>query len=584
MSTPPDPRKELVALFDEMGSILELLGANGFKVNASRKVARVLEDMTGDITAYRDDPKGLQALDGIGKSSAQKICQYLQTGEMVEYDQLLEQVPEGLLAVLEIPGLGPKTVRAMWEHAGVESIEDLERAIAESGLDDVPRMGAKTISNITDSIEFMKKSGDRTPLGTALPLAEKIIEHLGARPGVTRIAWAGSLRRGRDTIGDIDILACCEDPPGLIEHFQATKGVEKVLLAGDTKCSIRLERGIQVDLRVVPEPAFGAALMYFTGSKEHNVTLRERAIKAGMRLNEYGLFPDDGEDEPPQARGVQPVAAATEESIYAALNLPMRPPELREDRDDLESVPDLVTVEDIKAELHAHTTASDGHLSLEELVAVAKARGFHTIAVTDHSRSSVQANGLDENRLLAHIDAIHQCNEDTKGITVLAGSEVDILSDGRLDYDDDLLAKLDVVVASPHVALSQDPKKATTRLLAAIAHPLVHIIGHPTGRIINRRPGLSPDIDALVAAAAEHDTALEINANPQRLDLRDVHVRAAVDAGCRIAIDTDAHAESHFDFLRYGVITARRGRCTAADCVNCLPAKALHAWLKSKRT
>ncbi|MAB83223.1 MAG: hypothetical protein CMJ24_07280 [Phycisphaerae bacterium] len=583
MSTSSDPRRELIALFDEMGSILELLGANGFKVNASRKVARVLEDMTGDITRFRDDAKGLQAIDGIGKSSAEKICTYLQTGSMPDFEKLLAQVPEGLLAVLEIPGLGPKTVRAMWEHAGVESVADLEKAIADDGLGDVPRMGPKTIANIADSIEFLKKAGDRTPLGTAWPLAEKIVDHLGSRPGVSRIAFAGSLRRGRDTIGDIDILACCEDAPSLIEHFQSTKGVEKVLLAGDTKCSIRLERGIQVDLRVVAESAFGAALMYFTGSKEHNVRLRERAIKAGMRLNEYGLFTDDGEDEPPQNRGIEPIASETEESIYAALGLPMHPPELREDRDDLESVPELVTIEDIKAELHAHTTASDGHLSLEELVAAAKARGFHTLAVTDHSRSSVQANGLDEKRLLAHIDAIRQVNEDTEGITVLAGSEVDILSDGRLDYDDELLARLDLVVASPHVALTQDPKKATARLLAAIRHPLVHIIGHPTGRIINRRPGLSPDMDTLIEAAVECDTALEINANPQRLDLRDVHVRAAVDAGCRISIDTDAHAESHFDFLRYGVITARRGRCTPADCVNCMPAADLHAWLKSKR-
>tara|TARA_Y100000589_G_scaffold231804_2_gene219304 strand:- start:2450 stop:4204 length:1755 start_codon:yes stop_codon:yes gene_type:complete len=584
MSTSNDPRRDLIALFDEMGSILELLGANGFKVNANRKVARVLEDLTGDITAYRDDPKGLQAMDGIGKSSAEKICEFLRTGRMEEYEQLVAEVPDGLLDVLEIPGLGPKTVRAIWEHAGVESIPDLERAIAEGGLDDVPRMGKKTIQNIADSIEFMKKSTDRTPLGTAMPLAEGLVDQLGAHSGVSRIAWAGSLRRGRDTIGDLDILACCEDAASLIELFQSIDGVEKVLLAGDTKCSIRLDRGIQIDLRVVPEAAFGAALMYFTGSKEHNVVLRERAIKAGMRLNEYGLFPDDGDDEPPQARGIAPVASETEESIYAALELPCIPPELREERNTLETVPELITVEDIKAELHAHTTASDGHLSIEELVAVAKARGFHTIAVTDHSRSSVQANGLDEDRLRAHIDAVREVNEHTKGITVLAGSEVDILSDGRLDYDDDLLAALDIVVASPHVALSQDPKKATARLLAAIAHPLVHIIGHPTGRIINRRPGLSPDMDALIAAAVEHDTALEINANPQRLDLRDVHVRAAVEAGCRIAIDTDAHAESHFDFLRYGVITARRGRCTPADCVNSLSAKALHAWLKSKRS
>lgn len=576
-------REELIEQFEEMAAILEILGANAFRVNANRRVARVLEDMTEDLAGFADDPKGLQSFDGIGKGSAEKICEYLTTGSIEELQELRSQLPEGLLGVLEIPGLGPKTVRALWEHAGIESIPDLEQAIEAGGLDDVPRMGAKTIQNIVDSIEFMKKASDRTPLGTALPLAEKIIDHLQQRPGVSRVAYAGSLRRGRDTIGDIDILACSDDPVGLIEHFHATKGVEKVLVAGETKCSLRLERGIQVDLRVVPDAAFGAALLYFTGSKEHNVTLRERAIKSSLRLNEYGLFPDDGEDTPPQERGVSPVAAETEESIYAALELSMLPPELREERDDLDSVPDLVTIGDIASELHAHTTASDGHLSLQELVSVAKARGFHTIAVTDHSRSSIQANGLSEDRLLAHIDEIRQCDADTKGIRVLAGSEVDILSTGKLDYDDDLLAQLDIVVASPHVALSQDPKKATARLLTAIRHPLVHIIGHPTGRIINRRAGLSPDIHALVEAAVENDTALEINANPQRLDLRDVHVRAAVDAGCRIAINTDAHSESHFDFLRYGVITARRGRLTSEHCVNCLDARTLRRWLESKR-
>ena len=576
-------REELVILFDEMATAMELLGANGFKVNANRKVARVLEDMTEDLAPLADDPAAVQKFDGIGKSSAEKICEYLQTGAIADHRTLLEQLPEGMLGLLDVPGLGPKTIRNLWEHAGVESIADLEQAIADDALGDVPRLGKKTIANIADSIAFMKKAGERMPIGRALPLAEKIIEHLTARPGVEQVQYAGSLRRGRDTVGDLDFLATCDDPAGLIEHFQATKGVEKVLLAGDTKCSIRLDRGIQIDLRVVPEAAFGAALMYFTGSKEHNVTLRERAIKAGMRLNEYGLFPDDGEDTPPQDRGIEPVAAATEADIYAALEVPFHPPELREDRDELDSVPPLVTVEDIKAELHAHTTASDGHLTLEELVAEAKRRGFHTLAVTDHSRSSVQANGLDEDRLRRHIDAIHEIDAATKGIRVLAGSEVDIHADGSLDYDDALLAELDLVVASPHAALKQDPAKATARLVAAIAHPLVHIIGHPTGRIIGRRAGLSPDLHALIEAALEHDTVLEINANPQRLDLRDTHVRAAVDAGCLLSIDTDAHADTHFDFLRYGVLTARRGRLGPEQCINCWTAKRLHAWVASKR-
>jgi len=324
--------------------------------------------------------------------------------------------------------------------------------------------------------------------------------------------------------------------------------------------------------------------MYFTGSKEHNVLLRERAIRHGLRLNEYGLFPEDGENGTPQSRGVAPTASDTEESIYEALELPYHPPELREERDGIEESPGkLVDVDSIRAELHSHTDASDGVLSIRSLALEAKARGLHTIAVTDHSRSSVQANGLSEKRLLAHIDAIHEVDSELKGIRVLAGSEVDILADGSLDYDDELLAKLDLVVASPHVALRQDPAKATRRLLQAIRHPLVHIIGHPTGRIINRREGLSPDMPKLVEAARECDTALEINANPLRLDLRDTHVRLAVDAGCLISIDTDAHRAEDFDLLRYGVLTARRGRLGPDQCVNAWTAKKLHAWLESKR-
>ena len=362
-------------------------------------------------------------------------------------------------------------------------------------------------------------------------------------------------------------------------------GVTEVLVRAETKCSVRLELGAQADLRLVDAAAFGAALLYFTGSKAHNIVLRERAIKRGLRLNEYGLFPhDDQATGTPQERGVAPVAAETEAAIYTALELPFIPPELREDRGEFDAEPPtLVTCEDIRAELHAHTTASDGRLSIAELAAEAKHRGFHTIAVTDHSTSSVQANGLDPDRLRAHIDAIREADAGMSGITILAGSEVDILTDGRLDYEDDLLAELDIVVASPHAALTQDGATATKRLLAAIRHPLVHIIGHPTGRIIGRREGLDPDIEALVAAAVEHDTALEINANHRRLDLRDVHIRAAREAGAKIAIDTDAHAPRDFDQLRYGVITARRGGLTAAGCVNTWTQEKLHAWLKSKR-
>jgi len=578
--------RDIAALFDEMADVLALLGANPFRINAHARVARVLRDLNTDVATLVDDKKQLTAIDGIGDGSADKIIEYVETGKIAEHDELLEKVPAGLLDVLKIPGLGPKTVKAMWEHADVTSIATLKEELAAGTIENIPRMGKKTVENIRDALAFAEKSSERSRLGQALPVAEQIVEQLSELKYVKQVQYAGSLRRGRETIGDIDILASTTKPKDLAKAFTTMDGVDKVLASGETKCSVRLDAGIQVDLRIVADNAFGAALLYFTGSKDHNVRLRERAIRKKMRLNEYGLFPasDDDDESSPQSRGVKPLACRTEKDIYSRLDLPYIPPELREDRGELDAdIPELITIDDIKAELHAHTTASDGKFTIDELIDIAKSRGFHTVSVTDHSRSSAQANGLDVDRLLEHIDAVHAAGKKHKGITALAGSEVDIHADGTLDYDDDVLEQLDIVVASPHTALKQDPKKATSRLLDAVKHPLVHILGHPTGRLINRREGLSPDINAIIDAAVEHDVALEINANYLRLDLRDTHVHAAVEAGCKIAINCDSHAESDFDHLRYGIMTARRGWLTADLCINTWSRQKLRSWLKTKR-
>jgi len=570
---------ELAKIFEQMSEVLELTEANPFRVNAHAKVARVLENLTTDVATLADDPKQLTAIDGIGKGSAEKIVEYVNTGKVSEHEELLDQVPVGLLAVMQIPGLGPKTVKLLWDKADVTDLESLKKALDTGELEQLPRMGAKTIQNIRDSLDFAEKS-TRIRLGEALPVAESIVAALREADPDARVEYAGSLRRGRETIGDIDILAATSHPATLSDAFRSMPEVAKVIASGETKSSVRLLSGIQVDLRVVDADAFGAALMYFTGSKDHNVRLRERAIKKKLRLNEYGLFRETKSGEP------ESVAGKAEEDVYKALGLPWIPPELREDRGEIARKPpaDLIQLTDIKAELHAHTTASDGRLTIDELAHESfRGRGFHTIAVTDHSKASAQANGLDETRLMKHIDAVREADARLKGITILAGAEVDILGDGSLDYDDETLAQLDIVVASPHVALRQDAKKATDRLLRAIRHPLVHILGHPTGRLINRRDGLHPDINALVAAAAEHDTALEINAHYYRLDLRDTHVRAAVDAGALLAIDTDAHSRSDFDNLRYGILTARRGWLPSGSCINTWPKKKLHDWLKRKR-
>ena len=579
---------ELARIFNEIADILDLTGANAFRVNAHRKVARTLEEAGEDLAALaRTDPARLREIPGIGDGSAKKIEEFIRTGKVAEHDELLASIPAGVPGLLRIPGLGPKRVRTLWQEGGVDGLETLRAKLADGSLTGLSGMGPKTLKGIEESLAFLDTTRGRIRLGEAMEIATAFIAHLCAAGSVTRISHAGSLRRGKETIGDVDIVASSTDAAALHAAMRTAPGVSKVLVSGDTKTSIRTDHGVQVDLRTVDDAQYGAALLYFTGSKEHNVRLRERAQKAGQRLNEYGLFPDEpGAEGTPQSRGVKPVAARTEEEVYAALGLPWIPPELREDHGELDHAPpaDLVSTAAIRAELHCHTTASDGSLSIAGMVEEAIRRGFHTIALTDHSRSQAQANGLSIERVRAHAAEIRDVAKTyADRINVLSGSEVDILADGTLDYPDDVLAELDLVVASPHSALRADAATATERLLAAIRHPLVHIIGHPTGRIVNAREGLSPDIALLAREAAQRNVALEVNSNTMRLDLRDSHVRIAMEAGCLVAIDTDAHGAGDFDQLPYGIATARRGWLTCERCVNAWTRDALSKWIRSKR-
>lgn len=585
---------DLATALEEIARMLELLGEDRFKVNAHARAARAVEGEDSDLKAIAHDVKALTAIEGIGPKIAAKIGEFADSGKISEHEELLARVPGGLLEMMRIPGLGPKTVKAIWETLGLTTPAALKAAIADGSIMKVPRMGAKTVENIRKSMEVVEQGEQRLLLGRALPIAEMLVERLRAMPAVKRAAYAGSLRRGRETIGDIDLLVVADEGvAGAAEavraEFTGFPEVQQVLVRGETKCSVRLniERKIvQADLRLVPDRSWGAALMYFTGSKEHNVRLRERALRRGVTLNEYGLFTLDDDPTPHQQREgglAKSLAGESEEQVYAALGLPLIPPELREDHGELDRpVPSLISVGDIRAELHAHTTASDGSMSIVELARLYKSRGFHTLAVTDHSKSSPLAGGLSPERLREHIREVHAARSEVDGITLLAGSEVDILADGSLDYDDELLAELDVVVASPHAALRQEPEVATERLLRAIRHPLVHIIGHPTGRIIGQREGLSPAMGELCAAAAEHNTALEINANWLRLDLRDSHVRLALEKGCVIAINCDTHRREDAENLRYGVQTGARGGLTKDRCINAWEPGRLHAWLKSK--
>jgi DNA polymerase (family 10) len=577
---------DLAGLFEEFASILEILGANKFKVLAFQKVARTLESMNDDAAALAATKGALEAVDGIGASSAEKIREYVSTGAIEELDTLRGEVPPGLRELLGISGIGPKTISVLWKERGVVDKATLKAKLASGELAGIKGFGEKKLQNIAEAITLSEQSAGRIRLGDALPLAEAVVARMQAVPGVERVAYAGSLRRGRETIGDIDILCASSDPPSAHAAFRAMPDLAKVLISGETKTSVVTNHGVQIDLRTLPLASFGAALMYFTGSKEHNVRLRERAISMGMRLNEYGLFVDDGK-EGPQHRGITPIEAATEEAVFAKLGLPWVPPELREDRGEIAAglagpLPKLIELGDLKAELHAHTRASDGSMTIDELVLAAQAKGFHTVAITDHSKSSVQANGLSPERLREHILAVREAAKRHPSMQVLIGSEVDILIDGRLDYDDELLGELDIVVASPHASLRQETPVAMKRLLKAIEHPAVRILGHPTGRIINGRPGLEIDIRELVAAAKEHDVALEINANPLRLDLRDAHVKAAVEGGALIAINCDSHERENLDLARYGILTARRGWLTAERCVNTWDRERLRRWIARK--
>ncbi len=567
-------------LFAEMSDVLEILGVDRFRVNAFRRASRVLDGLTDDIASIGPDIKALTGIEGIGKGTAQRIAEFLETGNISDREKLMSQIPEGLMELLSIPGLGPKTIGLIWKQAGVESLGDLKEQLQHDDLAELPGLGPKKLENIRKSISFAESSSDRVHLGTAMSLAHWFVSKFVEFNEVQQVEYAGSLRRGQETIGDVDLIVAADPKSAktISDAFKSLTPVTEVLVNGTTKTSVRTTDGLQVDLRIVPPESYGAALMYFTGSKEHNIVMRQRAISRKMRLNEYGLL-----------KGKMTVAGRTEKEIYQALDLAPIPPELRENRGEFnlaesDELPHLIKLSDIRSELHAHTIASDGKWTIKELALAAAERGFHTIAVTDHSKGQAQANGLTNERLEQHISEIRQVADQLKkNITILAGSEVDILSDGKLDYPNSLLEQLDVVVASPHAALSQDPKKATTRLIQAIENPHVTILGHPTGRLLLRRKGLSPDMRQVIAAAYERGIAIEINANTWRLDLRDTHARAAIEAGVKLSINTDAHGPGDMDQLLFGVMTARRAGATKHDVINCLSREALNRWIKGTK-
>lgn len=573
---------EVARLFERIADLLELSGENPFRVNSYRQGARAVEGLSEDLAVLVDENR-LESVKGIGKSLAQHICEYIEEGRIPLLDQLRERVPHGLPKLLEIPGMGPKKVIKVHEELGVTDIEGLKAAIADGRLEQLAGFGKTSAKKIADGIAFLESSGTRTPLGVALPIAESLAAEVGAIAGLKRVEIAGSLRRGEETIGDVDILCEAADGEGVVGAFVALPGVRRVLASGATKGSVTValpdDRELQVDLRVVPRESFGAALQYFTGSKAHNVRLREMAGKKKWKLNEYGLF--DAKDKA--------LAGEDEEGIYKALGLPWVPPPLRQDRDEFEgkiAFDDLLQLSDVRADLHMHTIASDGRNTIEEMAAAAKALGYHTIAICDHSKSSVIANGLTVERMKKHLKDIRAAAKRVEGVRILAGCECDILPDGSLDYPDDVLAECDWVVASIHLAQGKGGTgklSATERTLAAIENRWVSCIGHPTGRLINRREAMDVDMPAVVAAAAKTHTCLEINAAWQRLDLKADHVRMALAAGVTLSINTDAHSTQDFLQMRYGVITAQRGAARKRDVINAMTPVELHKRASRKR-
>ncbi len=569
---------DVARVFQQIADLMEIRGDDSFRVSSYRRVARALDDLTEEIAdvAARGE---LETIKGVGKSSAEKIAQLLATGRVPLHDELCAEVPASLLEVLAIPGVGPKKVAVLWKELGVSTVPDLEAAIAGGKLVGLKGFAAKTIDSIKEGITFLKSSAGRTRLGVAWSVADTLRAAVAELPGVQRVEVAGSLRRGRETIGDIDLLCIAAAAGPVLAEFGKLPRVQRVLASGETKGSVLIEyragRTIQVDLRVVPAESFGAAWQYFTGSKEHNIRLRERAVKRGWTLNEYGLF--DGEKR---------LAGEDEAGIYARFGLPWIPPELREDRGEFElkeTPAGLLELEHIRGDLHMHTTASDGRATIEEMIAAARQRGYDYICITDHSQSSVIANGLKPDRLREHVKAIRAAAAKAAGIHVWAGAEVDIKPDGSLDYDDDLLAELDWVVASVHQGQGKDIAHNTQRTIAAIRNPYVNVVAHPTGRLINERDAMPLDVDAVARAAAETGTALEINASTYRLDLKDQHAALAQQRGAMLCIDTDAHAIDQFDQMRFGVITARRGGVLRQNVVNTWPAAKIREFVQKKR-
>lgn len=553
---------DVAAIFDEIADLLQIEGANPFRVRAYRTGARTLRDLPREVSEMVERGEDLTALPGIGKDLAGKIEEILKTGTTAILEEYYRKVPATLTDLLHIPGLGPKRVKALARELNIRTLAELQKAAQEGRVRGLPGFGEKTERHILDAVAARAGADKRFKLAVASQYAEALVTHLKQSPAVTRVVVAGSYRRAKDTIGDLDILVTARRAETVMDRFVAYREVEEVLAQGETKASVRLESNLQVDLRVVPEESYGAALQYFTGSKAHNVALRQLAQQRGLKLNEYGVF-----------RGESRVAGDTEASVYAALGLPWIAPELRENRGEVEAaragrLPRLVEIQDLLGDLHAHTKATDGRQSVKEMAEAARRRGLTYLAITDHSRRLAMAKGLDPERLLAQMDEIDRLNAAMSGITLLKGIEVEILEDGSLDLPDEVLGRLDLVVGAVHSHFNLSKNKQTERILKAMDHPHFSILAHPSGRLIDEREPYEVDMPRIIRKARQRRCFLEVNAHPERLDLTDTHCHMAKEEGVLLAINTDAHSTLDLENARFGVGQARRGWLEKTDVVN----------------
>ncbi len=569
--------REIADVLKRIGDMMDILGENRFKVLAYRRAAENILNLGQDIRAYWQAGT-LQEIPGVGQAISEKIDELLSTGRLEFYERLEDQVPAGVVSLLDIPDVGPKTAARLWEELGLQSVAEVEAAAEAGQIRTLKGMGSKSEAKILAGIELLHRRSDRIPLGTAWPVAADLLEGLKAHcDEIVDSAVAGSLRRMRATVGDIDLLVASDAPAAVMRTFSGHPRVAEVILSGETKTSVRLHNGLQVDLRVLEPARWGAALQYFTGSQAHNVRVREIAQKRDLSLSEYGFKRADGSE----------ILCRTEAEVYETVGLPWIPPELREDRGEVQAalagdLPKLIEWDDILGDLHAHTDWSDGAGTLAEMAEAARDCGYRYLVISDHTQSLGVASGLDAERLRQQRAEIDALNERWDDFTLLQGCELEIKADGSLDFDDEVLARLDFVVASVHTSLRQDRETITRRALRALRNPHVDVLGHPSGRILGQREESAVDLDTVIAEAARTGTALEVNSIPARLDLDDVHVRRAVELGVKIAIDSDAHHPGGLETLRFGLATARRGWATAADVLNAMTLDELRAWRQAR--